>query len=298
MASRMNNSFYITKETFIEDSLSMSELVRFMAFLNIETRKICSHEGNKLYVCSDIYQSIRWRGHQLSEVWSSNCSIDNDLKSILVQVLYERSSTIETPSDSIVYGDADSSSSSGLITVRNRPNVCRYAQIFPKRPWYNFVLDYLYRNPSPDGPSFIDDVNQIMDNLYCIPRNKETICKIYDNFKIAILTHLSALNTHFRDAQKDSKNRSDALLRFTILCGLPENASLEGDATRKKDITFNFEDQRNVTVSLYFEPHLKLCYSDRYPGDTKYYYNRIYFFEGDHNMFGGKIIVGHIGEHL
>ena len=53
--------------------------------------------------------------------------------------------------------------------------------------------------------------------------------------------------------------------------------------------------KKNTKELIYCELHLKLIYDDR----NVYSQNRrIYFHEGKPNIQKGKILIGHIGEHL
>ena len=62
---------------------------------------------------------------------------------------------------------------------------------------------------------------------------------------------------------------------------------------------FKFINKKNEEEDVCCEPHLKLCHNDLYPGDTSYSNDRrIYFHEGKANIHEGKILIGHIGDHL
>lgn len=72
--------------------------------------------------------------------------------------------------------------------------------------------------------------------------------------------------------------------------------SMEGNATRKEALTFQFTG-KNGLVRILCEPHIKLSRSDR-AGDTEYYFHRIYFSSAEHAEFQSKTLIGHIGKHL
>lgn len=74
---------------------------------------------------------------------------------------------------------------------------------------------------------------------------------------------------------------------------------MEGNPKRKSDLTFKFINDNKALEDVYCEPHLKLCHTDGYPGDSSYSNDRrIYFHEGKEHIQKGKILIGHIGEHL
>jgi hypothetical protein len=91
-------------------------------------------------------------------------------------------------------------------------------------------------------------------------------------------------------------NRTQVLERFSIYANLDETATLEGNAQRKENFTFSFPNDAGTDETVCCEPHLKLCYSDvdkSYSNDR-----RIYFHEGISNIQDGRILIGHIGDHL
>lgn len=111
-----------------------------------------------------------------------------------------------------------------------------------------------------------------------------------------IIYHLSALNDKFKDCTGSGLNRTQVLEHFSIYANLDESATLEGNAQRKEDFTFSFQNDSGVDEKVCCEPHLKLCYSDT---DNSYSNDRrIYFHEGKANIQKGRILIGHIGAHL
>ncbi len=72
--------------------------------------------------------------------------------------------------------------------------------------------------------------------------------------------------------------------------------SMEGNADRKDALTFQFVG-KDGTIRILCEPHIKLHCSAR-AGDSEYYFHRIYFSSAEHAEFEGKMLIGHIGEHL
>jgi hypothetical protein len=86
----------------------------------------------------------------------------------------------------------------------------------------------------------------------------------------------------------------DCMRAFTAKSGY--ETSMEGNADRKVDFTFQFEG-KGGSLRILCEPHIKLGRSAR-AGDTEYYYHRIYFSTAQHPDFEGKTFIGHIGKHL
>ena len=111
---------------------------------------------------------------------------------------------------------------------------------------------------------------------------------------------MKALNDDFRKYQKEPYSRIETLREFSTGCNLDEEASNQGNIKAKPLLTFSFvyfvkNESQNEKICC--EPHLKLCKSDNI-GDNTYHFNRIYFHEGKKHIAEGRILIGHIGEHL
>lgn len=166
--------------------------------------------------------------------------------------------------------------------------------IYGKDEWYKFRRYFLSLYPQ-DANFFIDECIKYFPNLYFHKRNRQEIKSILSDCPKKIIYHLSALNDKFKDCIEPNLNRTQILECFSRYAQLDETATLEGDASRKKDFTFSFPNDKGKDEDICCEPHLKLCYSDRsnsYSTDR-----RIYFHEGKPNIQDGKILIGHIGNH-
>ena len=142
---------------------------------------------------------------------------------------------------------------------------------------------------------FIDECAKYFPNIYFHDRNEETIKRLLNTCSLKIIAHLSALNDIFPNCKDTPYNRIDTMKRFNSESNFDRNASIEGDIRRKKDLSFDFINSKKLYENIYCELHLKLIYDDfgTYSEDR-----RIYFQEGKSTIFEGKILVGHIGEHL
>jgi hypothetical protein len=98
---------------------------------------------------------------------------------------------------------------------------------------------------------------------------------------------------------KKEKQLQVILKILTASANLDEAASLEGNISMKKKLTFSFENDNGNLENVCCEAHLKLCYNDNYPCDASYSTDRrIYFHSGKDKIQNGKILIGHIGKHL
>ncbi len=167
--------------------------------------------------------------------------------------------------------------------------------VYNKQNWLAFRRSFLGIYPQ-NSAFFHEEAKSYFPNLYLHDSIIDTMRPIYNNFVKKIIYHLSCLNDDFHKYKQDPYQRIETLNAFSSL--LDEQASPQGNANVKPLLTFDFTTGNGMIEAVCCEPHLKLCYSDNHPGDSKYYYYRIYFHEGKKHIQNGKILIGHIGEHL
>lgn len=114
-----------------------------------------------------------------------------------------------------------------------------------------------------------------------------------NDFVSVIVSALVSLADDMSECMKQPTTQA-CMKAFTAMSGY--ETSMEGDADRKEALTFQFAG-RDGTIRVLCEPHIKLHCSAR-AGDAEYYFHRIYFSSAEHAEFGGKTLIGHIGEHL
>ena len=290
----MNCTLFITRNSCSDFDISYHKLKKSISFLHEQVLFMCDH-GFKVMVCDDIYGSWTWRGHSLYELWQ-DCELDNDLKGMLNNILYERVESTSDKSNDIKLGDNDTSCF-GLLSTSLSTMVDSAFLVYPGHSSYRYVLEYINRS-TLSSDEFLDSCSLIMDNIYVLDNCKTSIKPIYKDFKHAILHHLDVLNVHLAKERYNGLRRDLLLKKVSQIAHLPEDITLEGDAKRKEDLTFSFSNGNGPSHRICCEPHMKLCHSDQYPGDGEYYFHRIYFHEGQKNVCDGKIVVGHIGKHL
>jgi hypothetical protein len=187
----------------------------------------------------------------------------------------------------------------GLIAFHKIEDVSEEFQIiYDVKGWYAFRRHFLGLYPgTPDF--FVDECIKYFPELFFHNRNRQTIDALLRDCPRKVIYHLAALNDKFRAIRATANHLTHALEILSRECGLDEIASLEGNAKRKDDLTFEFMNNLQKFERVCCEPHLKLCYNDNYPGDSSYSNDRrIYFHEGKENIQNAKILIGHIGQHL
>jgi hypothetical protein len=169
--------------------------------------------------------------------------------------------------------------------------------VYDKQNWFAFRRHFLGLYPN-DTVFFCKEAVKYFSNLHLHERNVGTMRPIYKDFVQKIITHLGYLNDDFNQYKGTPYLRRETLKVFSAACKLDEEATIEGNVKHKSKITFIFENDSDTMESICCEPHLKLCHSDKHPGDRVYYFHRIYFHEGKPNIQNGKILIGHIGKHI
>ncbi len=263
---------------------------------------IRQHETEKLYKHDSIYGVIIFENINVAEFLYQpefKNIFNRDTIKFLRQIIDRSIITTHTASyvvDTLLTKHT-SENLYGLICLNKIEKIEEQYLIYNKHNWLEFHRNFLGLYPQSEN-YFIDECKKYFPQLFFHERNKQVIKKILPGFMKTILFHLSKVNDEFHKHNTIPYNRNDTLERFSIECNLPEKASSEGDASRKHAFTFNFINKKGEVVAICCEPHLKLCQSDNYPGDSKYYFYRIYFHEGHKLIQNGKILIGHIGEHL
>jgi hypothetical protein len=169
--------------------------------------------------------------------------------------------------------------------------------VYHKNNWLGFHRHFLglYQK---DVTHYFKECVKYFPYLYFHERNEATIDEIFPDFVKKIIYHLAALNDEFEKYKnKEKYQRIETLKTFSIACKLDQEASNQGDSKYKKYLTFDFLTTDNKSEAICCEPHLKLRKSDN-DGDSEFYFHRIYFHEGKENIAEGRILIGHIGEHL
>jgi len=302
----MNAHFYILAESFHHNAkfnnIEIEEKIKRLAedVMLINQYK----DTNTLYVNYDeIYPQIFYsdytvfnficNGQQLKREGLIDRDVLNSLQNILQRAEKTTCSSQEVKE---LLSWIDENDCHGLIAFHKVDSIDDDLQIiYGIDGWYKFRRHFLGLYPRNEN-FYMDECVKYFPKLFFHERNKYSIQAIFKDCPKKIIYHLAALNDKFNDSRKDGLNRTQVLEQFSIFANLDEKASLEGDANRKSDFTFDFINTEGVIEMICCEPHLKLCYNDV---DTSYSNNRrIYFHEGKPSICEGRILIGHIGTHL
>lgn len=297
--------FYIIVESFEQNSGFTKEEIESKTislaqdFISIKKYK----DTNKLFVHPDIYNVNFVENTSLLDLMFNqeiaNKTLDRDVRLALKKIIIESEETNYTSEDvvEVLLPEHNENKCYGLIAFNTIDAVDPdYQVVYNLNGWFQFRRHYLGLYPK-NNIFFIDECVKYFPNLVFHERNRNTVGVILTNFSKRIVYHLTALNDRFRESEDGIRHRTQVLEHFSGNCNLDETATLEGNAERKPNFTFEFIDNDKKNQQVCCEPHLKLCKSD-VSGDNTYYQYRIYFHEGIQNISNSKILVGHIGDHL
>lgn len=299
--------FYLIAESFANNpNLKIEEIEDKTKNLSNDFIHIRQYsDTNKLLVHPDIYNVEFLEGVLISDLLydpkAANDTIDRDTRIMLQKIIIESQVTNHTTDEviEVLLPEHNENICHGLIGFNEVEGIEPELQIvYNLRGWLKFRRHFLGLYPK-NGDFFIEECNKYFPEIYFHENNKNSVTTILHNSPKKIIYHLTALNDHFRESEQIGGHRTEVLRHFSIAQNLDEFASLEGDASRKPALTFQFINDKGANESVCCEPHLKLCYNDNHPGDSSYSNDRrIYFHEGKANIHFGKILVGHIGSHL
>lgn len=305
----MTAELYILADSFAQNTeITNSEIeikIRALASDFALIKKF--RDTNRILVHPEIYEVIFINNITISDLLNNdtiaNENLDRDARISLKKIVWENQETelSSTEVKEVLLPEHDEDICHGLIAFNLVEGINEnYQIIYGIDGWYKFRRHFLGLYPK-NSPFFIDECEKYFPRIAFHENNKNTAGAILPNFSQRVIFHLSALNDRFSDSQDGIRNRSQVLKHFSINCGLDVVATLEGNASRKLDFTFDFMqddgDDKGKLKSICCEPHIKLCASD-IKGDHAYYQHRIYFYEGDQHIKNNNILVGHIGEHL
>jgi len=301
----MKAEFYIIKESFLSNiTIDKKDLVSKIEALHADFLEIRKHDTDSLFIHPGVYDLEFMPGISLTDLLytaTGGTHLDKETMSALKRVMVESEASEYNGDDiiTVLLPEINGDNCIGIMTFNQLPDIERdYQIVYTDDSWLKLRRKFLGKFPT-NPIHFIETCSVLFPSIYFHEQNKETVGVILSTCSKKIVAHLSALNDNFKNYKNKPYNRNDTLNRFSVGEKLDETASVEGNASRKRRLIFNFVDNNNQIEQVCCEPHLKLPYNDNYPGDKSYSTDRrIYFHEGKENIHNGKILIGHIGDHL
>ncbi|KAA6323223.1 hypothetical protein EZS27_027318 [termite gut metagenome] len=195
----------------------------------------------------------------------------------------------------------DENSCNAIVILNYIDELPQHKQIlYDYSSWLVFRRHFLSLYPK-DSDYFIEECRRYFPALFFHKRNKETITTLLSDCTKKIVFYLSELNDKFERAKTVPYSRKETLKNFNTICSFDQKASDEGSSNlkkkskKKKKDSFSFLNIEGNEEEICCDLHLKMLKNDFGKISTD---RRIYFYEGKSSIESGKILIGHIGNHL
>ena len=302
-------NLYIISESFIQNSFfSKEEIEERIELLAQDYSYIRLYkDNNRLYVNYNIYNIPFLNSLSIQELLYDKDKkeyLDRDARNALAQIIeMSEETTLNFDQIKELLSIVNENLCHGVIAFNELTEIDSENQIiYNTKKWLEFRRHYLSQYPK-DPNYFIEECKIYFPKLFFHENNKVAIKSILSDCSIKIIYHLTALNDNFKNSQERSlangeTNRQQVLENFSRENRLDEIASLEVYPKRKNEMSFFFlKEDTNTKTKICCEPHIKLPFKDK--DDGSYSTNRrIYFHEGVKYIAEGRVLIGHIGNHL
>jgi hypothetical protein len=292
--------FYIVNKSFTyQNSIGKEDLESKIKSFAIDYNHIRQYkDSEKIFVNPTIYEETIYPGFSVCDFLYNQDSkkyFDRDTISYLNTIIDKSVETTFTTEEIIenLLPTHTSESVHGLMCLHEVQGIDNLYLIYNKNNWFDFHRHFLGLYPH-DSDFFLSECEKYLPELYIHKSNIDTIRKILNNSAITIIHHLKELNNNYNKCKDSTTSRIDLLRMLNSMSDFELDASIEGDITRKRYLSFIFLNEKGLEETIYCELHLKLLHNDL----RKIEQNRIYFHESKSNIERGKILIGYIGVHL
>ncbi|WP_338815733.1 hypothetical protein V9L05_22240 (plasmid) [Bernardetia sp. Wsw4-3y2] len=292
-------NFYLFKDSFqYKEGLTTDDLEEKIKKFSVDYEYIREYENDNVFIQDSVYDAYIFPNITVVDLMYDikyKQKFDRDTLEFL-RLIVEKSADTDLSNEEIIDLLPTHSQEEifGVLCFQEIENIEQKYLVYDKNDWLSFHRYFLALYPI-DNLFFISECEKYFPALCFHSNNKLSIKSILDDFSIEIIRHLSELNDKFKTIRSEDTHLPNAIIVFSSTCNI--NVSLEGDASRRNDLTFDFETEDGKLEPVYCEPHTKIN-SHNNKGNTNYFQHRIYFHEGKNHIQKGNILIGHIGEHL
>lgn len=291
--------FYLHDLSFqYQPGISLPELHDRIEHLATDCHLIRAAQ-EQIYRCNTIYEVPIFEEYTIMDViWPNTNILDRDHR-LYLQIIIDHSDESLYPPEEIVdlvRGHNDTAVSGLLCLYSVTESLPQEYLVYSENDWRKFHRHFL--GLYPGGPEyFLSECDKCFPKLYFHERNLHALRTFKGGFNVfasQLVAALGALNDMLKD-HLDFRDIPGSLKRFSSISGF--ETTNEGDLSRKQMLTFRFTGRSGRENDIYCEPHIKISKSSQ-SGDNTFYFYRIYFHFGKEDIADGRILIGHIGEHL
>lgn len=246
----------------------------------------CIYEIDNIYMDSSLYEQNIFDGKKLEEIlYSPHPIIERDLQSRLRNIF-----------EKIIFSEKEQPDA--YLIFYSVADVIEEIHIHNIYEWRIFKRKHL-EDCNFSKEDFVYISKYIFPQLYFHERNRETIDKILVRYKKKIIKALSILNDHLAECITDVCTPKQITNKLNTFFPHDTDSSPESCSSRRNLCTFKFLNDKKQYEDICCELHIKIHSDDKNRIPTKNQpFARIYFNKGKTNIQNGKILIGHIGEHL
>ncbi|MBF0465564.1 MAG: hypothetical protein HQK88_03015 [Nitrospirae bacterium] len=300
----MNTVFYLFNKSFKNiNNLTIEELGEKI----YDFFELCDNikdSGDEIFKSNSIYEEQFFDNYALYEIMykERGIALKPEHKRALLKLDHITKTSFNDVQMTEQLNETTESNLYGLLCfnrIETPDKIDSRLLISVQQDWYSFHRYYLYIFYISEE-SFFERCRKYFPELFFHERNRyalKTLSGGLELFSETIVSHLEKLNDEFRkyyNYQSIAQSIDKIIQAFCSANNI--KGSLQGE--NHDQLYFEFYNTQTKTLEkICCDPHLKLRTPDR-PGNTQRYENRIYFHQGKKGVQGGKILIGHIGEHL
>ena len=293
--------FYLLNLSFrAPEGLELEKLQSGIEQLSEDCEFIRAYE-ERTFRHPSIYEEILWEERTVMDALyipdvSEEIGRDHHF---MLQIIIDHSTETNLENDDVIeLLDAhDEELVNGLLCLHEVDEIEQQYCVYSRNDWYDFHRYFLGLYPISEE-HFTQCCTKYFPKLHFHEGISQSLGTLergsLTDFSKTIVQSLSCLNDDFEKCRIPN-NIPETLRRFSTMSGI--ETTNEGNAERRDALSFTFITQDEQEIPVYCEPHMKLSGSDS-RGDSSYRFNRIYFHPGKPEIADGKILVGHIGNHL
>ncbi|MCT7444110.1 hypothetical protein [Aliarcobacter cryaerophilus] len=273
------NNFCISTDSFKYFGNELQDIYKNISRFYILCKKINDFDDQ---ICHDVnlYTINLTNEFSVSDILYTNTSFDQDNRNLLIELLKTKT-----------YAGQEINGFIGLNKI-NIDIICEISELIN---FYN-----LYMSNIKDENIFSCAIKKYFKNLVFQDNIVDSIRTLkgggLEYFSNDIIKSLIYLNDEFKQILiEENYDVRKSLIKLSSAIGF--KTTIEGDADRKADFTFEFKKDDGSNINICCEPHIKLSKSSK-EGDNTHYHNRLHFHAGNDYIKNKNILIGSIGCHL
>lgn len=273
------NNFCISTDSFNYIGNTIEEIYKNINRFYTLCKKINNFD-DQIYHDFNLYTTYLTDELSVSDILYTNSSFDQDYRNLLIELLRTKTYTNEEINGFI-----------GLNKIETSI-ICEINELIDFYIYYMTTIE--------DESIFSCAIKKYFENLVFQDNIVASIKTLKGGglkyFSNDIIKSLIYLNNEFKQVLIDGKyDVRKSLIKLSSAIGF--ETTIEGDADRKPDFTFEFKKDDGGKVNICCEPHIKLSNSSK-EGDNTHYHNRLHFNTGNEHIKNKTILIGSIGFHL